>query len=118
MYPGTNALNLPAAHVTRPYAVLDYMWAHNLIPGDTIMNGRKFSGNQRNNILTVNRVLYGGGYLKSDDPHDTHTWLSSQGGDYSAEIDHIVPMKGQGGCNAYSNAQVISWASNKAKGMS
>jgi DNA/RNA non-specific endonuclease len=112
-----SAPNLPEQGVNRPYAVLDYMVAMGALAADTISNGRKFSGNQRNNILTVNRVLYGLGWIRSDAPDDDHYYLSSDGGDFGAEIDHIVPMKGQAGSNAYSNAQVVSWRKNKFKGM-
>jgi hypothetical protein len=116
--PSGNALNLPGEGVARPYAVLDYMVAFNLLPGDTIINGQTFSSNQRNNILTVNRILYGQGWIKSEVADDPHQTLSTDGGDFGAEVDHIVPRKGQGGCNAYSNAQVVSWRKNKSKGMS
>jgi hypothetical protein len=115
--PNAPALNLPKNGVARPYAVLDYMAALNQIPFETIGNGWKFSAAQRNNILIVNRVLYGGGWIKSDSQNDTYETLSIDGGDYTAEVDHIVPRKGQNGCNAYSNAQVVSWLKNKQKGM-
>jgi len=115
---GGPSLNLPGNGIARPYAVLDYMMYvkdFQDLKCDTIGNGRGFTGNQRNNILLVNRVR-NDRWLKSDDAADTKNALSLRG-DGGAEIDHIVPKKGQGGCNAYSNAQVISSMRNKAKGM-
>lgn len=110
-------LNLPPRGVRRHYEVLDYMAE---VTGDidnvSITNGRKFDAYQINNILTVNRV-FGDGYLAPDDPGDPFAGgpLLTVAGDQGPHVDHIVSKGPMAGCNAYSNAQVLSGLGNLRK---
>lgn len=110
-------LILPPQGVKRPYEVLDYMTEVTQdIANVTIMNARKFSDYQINNILTVNRV-YNEGSLLPDDPYDPFaaTALLSVAGDQGPHVDHIMPKATTAGCNAYSNATVLSSLGNMRK---
>lgn len=111
-------LKLPAPQVLRRYAVLDFM---SDVTGDlkpqSITNAREFNDYQINNILTVNRAN-GLGYLHPDDPGDPFAGqqLLTVAGDQGPHVDHIVPRATMAGCNAYSNAQVLSGLGNMSKG--
>jgi hypothetical protein len=114
LYPN---LNLPPRGVKRPYEVLDYMTEVTKdIANISITNARKFDDYQINNILTVNRV-YNEGVLLPDDPGDPFaaTALLSVAGDQGPHVDHILPKATTAGCNAYSNAQVLSALGNMRK---
>ncbi|MGC1547260.1 MAG: hypothetical protein WA777_01920, partial [Rhodanobacter sp.] len=110
-------LNLPGMGTKRHYAVLDYM---SEVTGDlksvSITNARKFDDYQINNILTVNRI-FGDGYLHPDAHDDPYAGqaLLTVAGDQGPHIDHIVPKATAAGCNAYSNAQVLSGLGNMRK---
>lgn len=111
-------LNLPPAGRIRPYAVLDYMSEVSRdLAMQSITNGREFNAYQINNILTINRVN-GLGYLHSDDPQDPFAGqpLLTVAGDQGPHVDHIVAKSTMSGCNAYSNAQVMSGFGNMSKG--
>jgi hypothetical protein len=110
---GSSNPRLPGLGVARPYAVLDYLDFHQMITTTVFGNGRPFTPQQRENILLVNRVRHNG-WLVSDDTSENSKPLALYG-DAGAEIDHIVP-EAQSGCNAYSNARVVSSLLNKAKG--
>lgn len=111
-------LNLPEQNARRHYAVLDYM---SEVTGDlksvSISNARKFEDYQINNILTVNRIFFDG-YLAPDDPGDPFSGgpLLTVAGDQGPHVDHIRPKATSAGCNAYSNAQVLSGLGNLRKG--
>ena len=111
---GSTIPGAPGSGVTRPYAALDYLDLNKKITMTEFGNGRSFTWQQRENILTVNRAR-NGGWLVSDDTVNENGKRLSLYGDAGAEIDHIVP-KSQGGSNCYSNARVISSALNKTKG--
>jgi len=115
---------LPATGIDRPYAALDWLFVekelHTYIESQGIVNADKVKfGNgydfhpwQRKLIFLINRCN-NSGWLKSDQYNanglakDKHENLSEEAGDRQAQVDHLVP-KGKNGCNAFSNAQVIS----------
>jgi DNA/RNA non-specific endonuclease/HNH endonuclease len=137
-------LRLPAREPEqRPYAVLDYMALSKAIDFELLRdvdNGREFDGPQRGWILALNRldnegvlvtdvhedfaavsseshedaygnVIWHGDYVVHDFPLGV---LIEAGGDQAPEVDHVIP-KSFNGCNAFSNAQVISRAYNQWK---
>jgi hypothetical protein len=77
----------------------------------TIGRGRNFSDHQRKMILACN-AYFNDDVIKSDHGNVVVLQGSST---HAAHIDHIVPKTVGTGYNAYSNAQVLTEAQNKAK---
>ncbi len=116
---GHSVPNLP--NQVGPYAALDYLRCvginKNILLDDaTIQNGGGFKKKQREFIMMANAIK-NGGTLRSDMLNDPYPGdLSLEGSDTYPEIDHIRSKTVNAGCNAYSNAQIISGKANKAKG--
>jgi hypothetical protein len=127
----------------RPYALLDYMAFTSVIDFpllENVDNHKGFDAEQRAWILALNRIdndnllitddaddfattatkshydsrgneIYHGSYIADGFPLGV---LMERGGDQAPEVDHVIP-ESRGGCNAFSNAQVISRAYNQWK---
>jgi 5-methylcytosine-specific restriction endonuclease McrA len=116
-----NKLPCPVVPATPgPYAALDYLVlvgikGTKLLDPPVISNGYPFSEAQAHWIWMANAIRNGGN-IKSDGQNDQYQGpLSLMGGDTYPEIDHIVAKTQSSGSNAYSNAQVLSGRTNKAK---
>jgi len=104
-------LTLPHPSMVRPYEELDYLKTkRGYFPRTDFRNGKEFTEMQRQAILRTNQ-LRNSGYIKSDAPDDIKRPLLDVRGNTGAVIDHIEPRMVDGkicGCNAFSNARVIS----------
>lgn len=85
---------------------------------------KPFTPSQKDKIRAENSRM-NGGTLKSDDPEDPYQELVAPSKGRAkpgatippnqAQIDHIIPQS-LGGSNSYSNARLVSFARNLAKG--